>query len=89
MPHTNKNFSLFALEKLKKNNVTFEGAIRYERQKTPIDYNHELLAEKLERYKEGAAIVARTPHHPDLTPYKESALSYSTSFLWDFTKTIN
>lgn len=86
VPHTNKNFSLFALEKLKKNSVTFEGAIRYERQKTPIDYNHKLLAEKLERYKEGAAIVARTPRHPDLTPYKESALSYSTSFLWDFAK---
>ncbi|WP_150539473.1 TonB-dependent receptor [Actinobacillus vicugnae] len=84
VPHTNKNLSLFGLEELKIGNFTFETAVRWERQKTPVDYNRALLTEKLERYKKGAATVERTPQHPDLTPYKESAVSYSGSFLWDF-----
>ncbi|OBX63314.1 TonB-dependent receptor [Moraxella lacunata] len=85
VPHTNKNFSVFALESFNKGNLTLEGAVRYERQKTPVHYDHELLAEKLQRHiANSSATNNKEPQHPDLSPYTQSAVSYAGTASWEF-----
>lgn len=74
--NTNKQFSLFALEQFKWRNVTFEAAARWEKQSIPIVYDMKQLADYTPPKKPRAAV-------PDLSTYKEKALSYSGTILWD------
>ncbi|MDO4223717.1 MAG: TonB-dependent receptor [Acinetobacter sp.] len=87
VPHSNQGLSVFALESLKLGDVTLELAGRYERQKTPVHYNHELLAQELQRYNSDPhrpKTTDREAKHPDLTQFKQNAFSYSGTLLWDF-----
>lgn len=83
VPNTNKSFSVFGLEQFKLDNLTFEVAARYEKQKTPIDYEQHLLDHALEYFLSKAQVKA--PDHPDLSTYKQSAASYAGTALWDIT----
>ncbi|PNK59829.1 TonB-dependent receptor [Psychrobacter sp. FDAARGOS_221] len=84
-PHTNKNLSVFGLEQYQVGDFTFEAAARWEKQKTPVDYDQNLLNRKLEWLNTGfPALEANEVEHPDLTPYEQNALSYAGSMIWDF-----
>lgn len=84
VPHTNKNLSVFGLEQYQIGNFTFEGAARWERQKTPVKYDKELLQRKLEWLENGfPALDSTKAEHPDLSPYEENAVSYAGGVLWD------
>lgn len=73
----NKQFSLFALEQYQVGNWTFEGAVRWEKQRIPINYDYAELAKVTPPQDMDGAV-------PDLTEYKQKALSYSGTVLWDF-----
>lgn len=73
----NKQFSLFALEQYQIGNWTFEGAVRWEKQRIPINYDYEELSNYIPPKAADTAM-------PDLTEYKQKALSYSGTILWDF-----
>ncbi|WP_372762282.1 TonB-dependent receptor domain-containing protein [Pseudoalteromonas sp.] len=84
-PHSNKNLSVFGLEQYQVGDFTFEVAARWEKQKTPVKYDHELLNRKLEWLNTGfPALDSNKVEHPDLSPYKENAASYAGSIIWDF-----
>lgn len=86
VPNTNKNFSVFALETLKLGKATIEAGVRYEQQKTPVHYENDLLAHAYDRFKNDQFTpntVAPTP--PDLSTYRQNALSYSGTLLWNAT----
>lgn len=87
-PNTNDALSVFGLEQYRLGKVTLEMAGRYETQKTTITYEHDLLARKLEIHQKnqhGILGDANKPQHPDLSPYKQNAFSYSGTLLWDMT----
>lgn len=70
--NTNKQLSLFILEQVAIGNFIFEAGARWEKQSIPISYNKEKL-----RLNDRA-------RQPDLSIYKENALSYSGTIMWDF-----
>lgn len=72
--NTNKQLSFFGVEQYRIRNFTFEAGIRSEHQQTPIHYQ----MERFEPY------FKQSTQRPDLSPYKEHALSYSAGILWDF-----
>ncbi|WP_304334834.1 TonB-dependent receptor [Conchiformibius steedae] len=72
--NTNKQLSLFALQQYRRGNWLAEGGVRWEKQRIPIRYDHDLLAQ----------YVKPGTQQPDLKPYSQKALSYSGSLLWDF-----
>ncbi|XXQ67437.1 TonB-dependent receptor [Neisseriaceae bacterium B1] len=74
--NTNKQFSIFGMEQFKWRDFTFEAAARWEKQSIPIEYDYNELALYTPPKKKHAAV-------PDLTPYREKALSYSGTLLWD------
>lgn len=87
-PNTNKSLSIFGLEQLKLGKFTLEAAARYERQKTPIHYNQYLLDYALDQFlHDPSRPKVYTPEHPNLSAYKQNALSYAGTLLWDITKT--
>lgn len=76
VPHTNKQFSVFALEQFTWRNFIVEVGARWEKQRIPIKYDpHKLRLDK------AAGSKVRLP---DLSPYTENALSYSGTLMWDF-----
>lgn len=75
--NTNKQFSVFGLEQFKWRNLTAEVAARWEKQSVPIEYDHEELAQYTPPKAPDTAV-------PDLTTYRQKALSYSGTLLWDF-----
>lgn len=84
VPHTNQNNSIFALEQIDWDKLKLEVAARYERQKTPVHYNHTLLKEKLDYLTNVVHQTTDTiPVHPNLEPYQDTALSYLASLHWD------
>lgn len=74
VPHTNKQISFFGVEQYRWNDFIFELGMRTEKQSTPVHYDFERLAPYLKDDVE----------QPDLTTYKESAFSYSSSVEWLF-----
>lgn len=89
--HTNKQFSLFALEQYHYNNLTFELGARVEKQKTPVHYDQEILHRYLDRYRNPQnhcgilGCPRKVPYvEPDLSVFKSKAYSYAGSVLWDF-----
>ncbi|ULJ70296.1 TonB-dependent receptor [Wielerella bovis] len=75
--NTNKQFGVFALEQFKWRNWTFEGAARWEKQSIPIQYDMAALESYTPPKAPDTAI-------PDLSTYRQKALSYSGTVLWDF-----
>ncbi|MDO5069285.1 MAG: TonB-dependent receptor [Neisseria zoodegmatis] len=73
--HTDRRFSLFGLEQYRYKDFTVEAAMRWEKQRIPVHYDHHLLNQDF---------VRRSGSQPDLTARKEYARSYSTTLLWDF-----
>lgn len=73
--NTNKQFSIFGMEQFKWRNFIFEAAARWEKQSIPIEYDLKELADHIPKRRRAA--------QPDLTPYREKALSYSGTVLWD------
>ena len=85
VPHTNKNLSVFGLEQYEMGDFTFEAAARWEKQKTPVEYDQDLLNRKLEWLNSGfPSLDSNKVEHPDLSPYEEDATSYAGSIIWDF-----
>lgn len=74
--NTNKQLSLFLLEQVSLGNFILEGGARWEKQSIPIRYDREKL-----RLDQADGFKVR---QPDLSTYKENALSYSGTIMWDF-----
>lgn len=70
--NTNKQLSVFILEQASWRNFIFEAGARWEKQSIPIRYDREKLR------------LDKASRKPDLSPYKENALSYSGTIMWDF-----
>ncbi|WGE57580.1 TonB-dependent receptor [Actinobacillus equuli] len=86
VPHTNKSLSLFGLEQFNLGKFSLDTAIRYEKQRTPVHYEQKLLNHALNSLqKDPSRPKVYSPIHPDLTPYKQNALSYAATTSWDFT----
>lgn len=73
--NTNRQFSLFALEQFRHKDWTLELGTRWEKQRIPIHYDYEQLA----RY------TGKGKADPNLSTYRQNALSYSGTLLWDLT----
>lgn len=84
VPHTNKGLSVFALEKIKlTDKFTAEIAGRYEQQKTPVHYRQFLLDHAYDKLtKDPAMPKVHKAVHPDLSTYRQNALSYSLAGNW-------
>ncbi|QEY26581.1 TonB-dependent receptor [Neisseria zalophi] len=89
--HTNKQFSLFALEQYRHKNLTFEVGARAEKQKTPVHYDDQILYTYMDRYRNPQnhcgffGCPPEVPYvEPDLSTFKSRAYSYAGSVLWDF-----
>ncbi|QGM80062.1 TonB-dependent receptor [Otariodibacter oris] len=82
VPHTNKQVSLFGVEQYRWNNFIFELGVRAEKQKTPVHYD----MKRLEPYIKQSSFFLFSPPlaQPDLSAYKEKAVSYSGSVEWFF-----
>ncbi|MDO4434489.1 MAG: TonB-dependent receptor [Alysiella sp.] len=76
--NTNKQFSIFGMEQFKWRSITLEAAARWEKQSIPIQYNMDELAIYTPPKAPNTAM-------PDLSTYRQKALSYSGSLLWDVT----
>lgn len=90
--NTNKQFSIFGVERWRMNDkFALELGGRMEKQKIPISYDENELA----RYRPKpecwdwfgrvtCSSVVPAFEEPDLSTYREKALSYSASAIWDF-----
>ncbi|MGF7433612.1 TonB-dependent receptor domain-containing protein [Pasteurella bettyae] len=70
--NTEKQLSFFALEQINWRNFILETGMRWERQEIPIKYDKSKY--NLSDEKDG----------PDLSPYRDNAVSYSGTLMWDF-----
>lgn len=70
--NTNKQLSVFALEQFKWRDFIFEAGVRWEKQHIPI------------RYDQSKYSVSNEDSAPDLSHYRDNALSYSGTLMWDF-----
>lgn len=77
--NTNKQVSFFGMEQYRVKDWTLEMGVRAEKQTIPIRYD----AQKLEPFIT-PSITHLNPPKPDLSIYKDKALSYSAGVMWDF-----
>nr|WP_026313216.1 TonB-dependent receptor [Actinobacillus capsulatus] len=81
-----KAVSLFGLEQFNLGKFSLDIAVCYEKQKTPVHYEKKLLNHALNSLlKDPSRPKEYSPVHPDLTLYKQNALSYAATTSWDFT----
>lgn len=81
--NTNKQLSYFAAAQWRVRNLTFEGAVRTEKQDIPIDYDNDKLI--LRRGCSGWLCIRPTPdvRIPRPADYQRRATSYAASVNWD------